>query len=91
MACGLPVVTTVCGSNHEAVRPPNMRVPDDAEALAVALVDLLADPARRAAIGAANRQHVLVHHEVRRQAARMGDAFAAAEARTLRSARVTGQ
>src|SRR6266508_2739512 len=36
MASGLPVVTTVCGSNHEAVREPNLRVPDDAEALAAA-------------------------------------------------------
>jgi glycosyltransferase involved in cell wall biosynthesis len=83
MASGLPVVTTICGSNHEAVQPPNVRVPDAAEALAAALVDLLAAPARRAAIGAANRQHVLTHHEVARQAARMGEAFAAAEARLL--------
>jgi hypothetical protein len=36
MASGLPVVTTACGSNHEAVRPPNLRVADDAEALAEA-------------------------------------------------------
>jgi hypothetical protein len=33
MASWLPVVTTACGSNHEAVRPPNLRVADDAEAL----------------------------------------------------------
>jgi len=83
MACGLPVVTTVCGSNHEAVHPPNVRVPDSAEALAAALISMLADPAGRAAIGAANREHVLTHFEVGRQAARMGEAFAAAEARLL--------
>ncbi len=53
MACGLPVVTTVCGTNHEIVVPPNERVVDDAGALAEALLGLLADPARRAAVGAA--------------------------------------
>jgi phosphatidyl-myo-inositol dimannoside synthase len=37
MASWLPVVTTACWSNHEAVRPPNLRVADDAEALAEAL------------------------------------------------------
>lgn len=80
MACGLPVVTTVCGSNSEAVVPPNPRVPDDAEALAEALAAMLADPSRRARIGAANRRHVVEHHELGRQSARMAQVFAAAEA-----------
>jgi len=73
MASGLPVVTTVCGSNHEAVRPPNPRVPDDAEALAAALLELLADPGRRARVGAANRRAVLERHELGRQCARLGE------------------
>lgn len=81
MACGLPVVTTVCGTNHEIVVPPNERVVDDAEALAAALTGLLADPARRAALGAANRRHVERHHELRTQCARMGAALADAEGR----------
>jgi len=34
MACGLPVVTTITGTNHEAVPDPNVRVPDGREALA---------------------------------------------------------
>lgn len=78
MACGLPVVTTICGSNHEAVRPPNLRVPDDAEALAEALLGFLADPATRAEVGAANRRYVTEHHELHRQCAQLGEAFRAA-------------
>jgi glycosyltransferase involved in cell wall biosynthesis len=77
MACGLPVVTTICGSNHEAVRPPNLRVPDDAEALAEGLLGFLADPAKRARVGAANRRHVTERHELRRQCALLGEAFRA--------------
>jgi glycosyltransferase involved in cell wall biosynthesis len=73
MASGLPVVTTVCGSNHEAVREPNLRVPDDAEALAAALLGFLGDPARRAAVGAANRRMVLERHQLDRQCARLGE------------------
>jgi phosphatidyl-myo-inositol dimannoside synthase len=75
MASGLPVVTTVCGSNHEAVRPPNLRVADDAEALAEALAGFLGDPARRARVGEENRRTVLEHHELHRQSARMAAAF----------------
>ena len=79
MACGLPVVTTVCGSNHEAVVAPNLRVPDDVEALADGLVQLLADPDRGDVIGRLNRSYVEEHFELRRQCVRMGDAFAAVE------------
>jgi len=81
MACGLPVVTTACGTNHEAVPPPNARTVDDAEALAEALVPLLTDPARRAAVGCANRAYVVERHDVVTQAQRMGEAFGRAEAR----------
>jgi phosphatidylinositol alpha-1,6-mannosyltransferase len=75
MASGLAVVTTACGSNQEAVRPPNERVPDDPEALAEALLGFLADPARRARVGEENRRVAAEHHELRRQCARMGEAF----------------
>jgi phosphatidyl-myo-inositol dimannoside synthase len=81
MACGLPVVTTACGTNHEAVPPPNARTEDDAEALAAALVPLLADPAGRAELGRANRAYVQDRHDVVRQARRMGEAFSRADAR----------
>src|SRR6266511_2152353 len=73
MASGLPVVTTVCGSNHEAVREPNLRVPDDAEAVAAALLGFLGDPRRRARVGAANRRTVLERHQLDRQCERLGE------------------
>jgi phosphatidylinositol alpha-1,6-mannosyltransferase len=81
MSCGLPVVTTACGTNHEIVVPPNERVVDDAGALAEALLGLLADPARRAAVGAHNRRHVEAHHELAVQCARMGAALTEVERR----------
>ncbi len=81
MACGLPVVTTACGTNHEIVVPPNERVVDDAGALAEALLGLLADPARRAAVGAHNRRYVEAHHELGEQCARMAAALAEVERR----------
>jgi glycosyltransferase involved in cell wall biosynthesis len=79
MATGLPVVTTVCGTNHEAVRPPNVRVPDDVDALADALVAFLEDPARRHEVGRANRRFVLEQHELGAQCRAMGEAFASRE------------
>ena len=79
MACGLPVVTTACGTNHEAVPPPNARTEDDAEALAAALVPLLADPGLRREVGAFNRAYVEERHDVVVQAHRMGEAFTLAQ------------
>ncbi|HVQ91450.1 MAG TPA: glycosyltransferase family 4 protein [Mycobacteriales bacterium] len=79
MACGLPVVTTICGTNAEIVRPPNERVVDDPEAIADALLRLLEDPSCRRAIGAANRRYVEERHDQHTQAARMAAAFTTAE------------
>jgi glycosyltransferase involved in cell wall biosynthesis len=76
MACGLPVVTTVCGTNGSIVVPPNERVVDDADALADALLRLLTDPARRRSVGAANRRYVQERHELRTQCGRMAAALA---------------
>jgi phosphatidylinositol alpha-1,6-mannosyltransferase len=47
MATGIPVVTTICGTNHEAVLAPSVRVPDTAGDLAEALVHFLDDAALR--------------------------------------------
>jgi glycosyltransferase involved in cell wall biosynthesis len=75
MACGLPVVTTICGSNHEAVRPPNLRVEDDVGALAEGLYAFLADPERRAEVGRENREVATTHHDLRTQTRAMRAAF----------------
>jgi len=81
LATGLPIVTTRCGTNYEAVPPPNDLVDDDAGVLADAMIGWLDDPARRADAGRRNRQHVLDHHRLDRQCARMGEAFRDAEER----------
>ena len=79
MASGLPVVTTACGTNHEAVQDPNLLLPDDARALAGGLVHFLLDDKLRESVGARNRRHVVEHHELHTQARRMGQAFASIE------------
>ena len=78
-AAGLPVVTTRCGTNDEAVHAPNDLVEDDAEAIAAALTSWLTDPARRAEVGSLNRERMLREHELGTQCAAMGAAFADVE------------
>lgn len=79
-ACGLPVVTTRCGTNDEAVHAPNLLVNDDAEALAEGLISFLTDSHHRAEVGAANRVRMVAEHDLVTQCARMGEAFAQIEA-----------
>jgi glycosyltransferase involved in cell wall biosynthesis len=82
MACGLPVVTTACGTNHEIVVPPNERVVDEAGALAEAFARAARRPGpggRRSA--AHNRRYVEAHHELAAQCARMGAALTEVERR----------
>ena len=81
MASGMVVVTTASGTNDEAVKEPNKRVPDDIDEIADALVELLEDPTRRAEAARANRVWVVENHDVRTQARRMGEAFTRAEER----------
>src|SRR5699024_3965327 len=64
LASGLPIVTTRCGTNDEAVHPPNH----------------LPDRGRRAEVGAANRRHVVTHHDLGTQCVAMGQAFTEVEA-----------
>ena len=63
MACGVPVVTTTGGALPEVVgrhgETAMLVPPDDVEALARALGQLLDDPAARARLGAAGRARVL--------------------------------
>ncbi|MFF5516881.1 glycosyltransferase [Streptomyces coeruleorubidus] len=62
MACGVPVVASAVGGQLDTVADPGtgrLVPPRDPEALARAVAGLLADPAARAACGAAGRRRVL--------------------------------
>ncbi len=60
MACGVPVVSTNGGALPEVVGDAGVIVPvKDAEALAIAIAELLDDPARRDALGARGRERIL--------------------------------
>lgn len=91
MAAGIPIVTTACGTNHEAVRPPNLRVDDTPAAVAEALLHFLRDDVARADVGATNRRVVLERHDMTTQAAAMKAAFDAAETLPLRARRARGR
>jgi phosphatidyl-myo-inositol dimannoside synthase len=75
MASGVPVVTTECGTNHEAVLAPSIRVPDDAGALAEGLVHFLGDPALRRRAALEVRQVVVERFERTQQLAALRAAF----------------
>ncbi|HEY4377077.1 MAG TPA: glycosyltransferase family 4 protein [Acidimicrobiales bacterium] len=75
MACGVPVVTTICGTNHEAVLAPSVRVVDDIGALAEALVTFLADPALRRKLAPELRRGVVERFERTQQLAALRAAF----------------
>ncbi|HRW37080.1 MAG: glycosyltransferase family 4 protein [Acidimicrobiales bacterium] len=75
MATGVPVVTTVCGTNHEAVLPPSIRVPDEVGALADGLVHFLDDPALRRRLAPQLRAAVVERFERRQQLAALRAAF----------------
>src|SRR4051794_25970363 len=57
LACGVPQVVTAVGGTREAVVPETglLIAPRDPDALAAAVIELLRDPARRAAMSAASR------------------------------------
>jgi glycosyltransferase involved in cell wall biosynthesis len=61
LAWGLPVVTTQAGVEGLHVDPSAVAVADDA-GFAAALIDVLTDPERRAAMAIAGRAGVLAHH-----------------------------
>ncbi|MGC9268578.1 glycosyltransferase [Acidiphilium sp.] len=72
MACGLPVVATDVGDIARMVAPENRAflTPRDDQALGAALAALLADPARAAAIGQANRRRAEAQFDFTAMAAR---------------------
>jgi glycosyltransferase involved in cell wall biosynthesis len=75
MASGVPIVTTECGTNHEAVLPPSIRVPDAVGPLAEGLVHFLGDPALRRRIAPELRQVVVERFERTQQLAALRAAF----------------
>jgi glycosyltransferase involved in cell wall biosynthesis len=79
MASGLPVVTTVCGTNREAVREPNLRTSNSAEAVAEGLIAFFSDDRLCRDVGHANREHVLKQHDLITQSANLAEAFASIE------------
>jgi hypothetical protein len=72
-------VTTVCGTNAEAVRPPNVRTANNPEALGTALTRFLVDEALRRKVGVDNRITAVAEHDLATSCAAMGAAFAQRE------------
>ena len=65
MATGRPVVVTPPAAAALSEEGLGLTVPlDDSDALAAAVIELLDDPSRAAAMGAAAREHVATHHSV---------------------------
>ena len=81
MASGLPIVTTITGTNHEAVRPPNIRTRHDACDVGQALLYLVDNPEEASKIGAHNRSLAVAEFDLATQCRRMGEVFDTVEAR----------
>jgi glycosyltransferase involved in cell wall biosynthesis len=78
MASGVPVVTTECGTNHEAVLAPSIRVADEVGAIADGVVHFLGDPSLRRSISGELRRVVVERFERSQQLAALRAAFDAA-------------
>jgi len=84
MAAGLAVVAPAVGDIAEIVAPANapfITPAGNEAALSGALIDLASDPARRAAIGAANRARARAEFDETAMAARYAQVYAAAMGR----------
>jgi sugar transferase (PEP-CTERM/EpsH1 system associated) len=78
LACGCPVVSTTVGCEGlGAVDGEHMLIRDDPQGFADAVVSLLDDLARGAAMGAAGREWVVQNHAWSRSAALVRDAYRA--------------
>ena len=89
MAAGLPVIATRVAGVPELVQDGEMglMVPaGDADALAAAILDLMADPDRRRAMGAAGRARVAAGFNAATEAARLATLFTAAKGAPKRPA-----
>jgi glycosyltransferase involved in cell wall biosynthesis len=71
LACGVPQVVTAVGGTREAVVPETglLIAPRDPDALAGAVIELLRDPQRRAAMRDASRERHAAHFTVDRMVA----------------------
>jgi glycosyltransferase involved in cell wall biosynthesis len=81
MACGVPVVSTAVAGVPELVRHDEnglLVAPHDVPALAESLAALLRDEPRRARLGAAARQTVVDHFDLRVAAQQLAGLFAQA-------------
>ena len=79
MALGKPVVAARSGGNAELVDDGVTGLlvpPGNADALAAAVVELIDDPTRRAALGAAGRRRVEREFDIRVTARRYEDLYA---------------
>jgi glycosyltransferase involved in cell wall biosynthesis len=93
-ACGVPQVVTAVGGTREAVVPETgLVVPArDPRAIAAAIRELVADPARRARMAAASRRRHAAHYTTERMVAETAAVYddvlrAAARRRAGRPAR----
>jgi glycosyltransferase involved in cell wall biosynthesis len=91
MCAGVPVVATDVPGHCDVVvrdRTGLLVPPEDSAALADAIMELMADPARRRIMGEAGRQRVLDHFVIRSMADRTADVYRAALASTGRTERM---
>lgn len=79
MACGVPVVATASAGISHMVTDAGGRLvaPRDTEALAAALLDILASPAAQHSMGRHNRRRVEEHFEIGHAVDRLEDAYTA--------------
>lgn len=78
MACGLPVLATAVGGNVEIVADGiagTLVAPSDVPALAAAMLDLIEQPGRRRALGAAARQQAVERFSIERMLASYGAVY----------------
>jgi phosphatidylinositol alpha-1,6-mannosyltransferase len=81
MACGRPVVAVAGGALPEVLGEAGVLTPDDAEQYALALAELLADPPRQGALGAAARRRAVALFSLERMGAEYAAALEAARER----------
>lgn len=76
LACGCPVISTTIGAEGlDAVEGEHMLLRDTPQAFADAILALIDDPARAAAIGRAGREWVVANHAWTRSAALLRAAY----------------